>query len=319
MQRFRNILVVVEDESRHEAAVACALRLARETGARLTFLDVAGGPPGAIERLLAALPDGVGARIEAQSRAEMVARVEALASGAREAGVEAAAAVDEGTAYVAIIRRVLRDGHDLVLKGQHTGASRLAGSYRGPDLHLMRKCPCPVWIVQDDTAAAVRRILACIDPDTGEGDEARRELNRLVLDLSRALATRDRASVDVLAVWRVEGEGLLRSGRYELVPGEVDRIVERERLQSLARLEAALAEVPADGLVRNVLHLKGVPGDVIPEHARQAGIDTIVMGTVGRTGIAGVVIGNTAETILGRVGCSVVAVKPPGFVSPVTL
>jgi len=43
------------------------------------------------------------------------------------------------------------------------------------------------------------------------------------------------------------------------------------------------------------------------------------MGTVGRTGIPGLIMGNTAESILNNIGCSVLAVKPPGFVSPVTL
>jgi hypothetical protein len=43
------------------------------------------------------------------------------------------------------------------------------------------------------------------------------------------------------------------------------------------------------------------------------------MGTVARTGIAGLLIGNTAEAILEQVQCSVLAVKPPGFVSPVKL
>lgn len=45
-------------------------------------------------------------------------------------------------------------------------------------------------------------------------------------------------------------------------------------------------------------------------------INLLVMGTLARTGIRGVLIGNTAEKILDQVRCSVVAVKPPGFVSP---
>jgi nucleotide-binding universal stress UspA family protein len=43
------------------------------------------------------------------------------------------------------------------------------------------------------------------------------------------------------------------------------------------------------------------------------------MGTVARIGIPGLLIGNTAETILDQLDCSVLAVKPPGFVSPVAL
>jgi nucleotide-binding universal stress UspA family protein len=37
------------------------------------------------------------------------------------------------------------------------------------------------------------------------------------------------------------------------------------------------------------------------------------MGTISRTGFPGVTIGNTAETILQSVTCSVLAVKPDGF------
>jgi hypothetical protein len=43
------------------------------------------------------------------------------------------------------------------------------------------------------------------------------------------------------------------------------------------------------------------------------------MGTVARTGIAGFVMGNTAEMMLRQLRGSVLAVKPPGFVTPVTL
>jgi nucleotide-binding universal stress UspA family protein len=43
------------------------------------------------------------------------------------------------------------------------------------------------------------------------------------------------------------------------------------------------------------------------------------MGTVARTGISGFFIGNTAEDVLNQVNCSVMAVKPEGFVTPVKL
>jgi nucleotide-binding universal stress UspA family protein len=47
--------------------------------------------------------------------------------------------------------------------------------------------------------------------------------------------------------------------------------------------------------------------------------DLVVMGTVARTGIPGFIIGNTAETILNQIDGSVLAIKPRGFVTPVTL
>ena len=73
-----------------------------------------------------------------------------------------------------------------------------------------------------------------------------------------------------------------------------------------------------DDLVR-VMHIKDVPADIVIEHAASERIDSLVMGTLARTGIAGLVNGDTVKTVLSRLNCSVLAVKPGGFVSPVTL
>ena len=46
-------------------------------------------------------------------------------------------------------------------------------------------------------------------------------------------------------------------------------------------------------------------------------VDTIVMGTLSKRSLVGVYIGSTAERVLARLDCSVLAVKPEGFVTPV--
>lgn len=56
-----------------------------------------------------------------------------------------------------------------------------------------------------------------------------------------------------------------------------------------------------------------------PELAGKFQVDCVVMGTVARTGLLGLFMGNTAETIPDQLECSVLAIKPPGFVTPVTL
>jgi nucleotide-binding universal stress UspA family protein len=63
--------------------------------------------------------------------------------------------------------------------------------------------------------------------------------------------------------------------------------------------------------------LEGEAGHLIPELATAKEVELIVMGTVSRTGVAGLLIGNTAERILHQVDCSVLTVKPDGFVTPV--
>ena len=56
---------------------------------------------------------------------------------------------------------------------------------------------------------------------------------------------------------------------------------------------------------------------MIPRLASSQQVDLIVMGTVCLTGLPGLFIGNTAENVLQQVDCSVLTVKPGGFVSPV--
>ena len=62
---------------------------------------------------------------------------------------------------------------------------------------------------------------------------------------------------------------------------------------------------------------RGEHDDIIPEFVVAEGIDLVVMGTVAQSGIAGMLIGNTAERVLRKLPCSVLAVKPEGFTSPV--
>jgi nucleotide-binding universal stress UspA family protein len=65
--------------------------------------------------------------------------------------------------------------------------------------------------------------------------------------------------------------------------------------------------------------IQGSAKQVIPQTAVSVEADLVVMGTLARAGVSGFFIGNTAETILEQLRCSVLAIKPPGFISPVTL
>ena len=94
---------------------------------------------------------------------------------------------------------------------------------------------------------------------------------------------------------------------------KLDRSNEEEHLNWFDEL---LAMVPLDGLNIQRHMLKGDASDLIPRLALRKGIDVIVMGTVCRAGVPGLFIGNTAEKVLRHVSCSVLTIKPEGFVSP---
>jgi universal stress protein E len=62
-----------------------------------------------------------------------------------------------------------------------------------------------------------------------------------------------------------------------------------------------------------------LPDEGIHKFLLEHPIDLVAMGTIGRKGLMGVMIGNTAERILPELSCSLLAVKPKDFVSPIHL
>jgi nucleotide-binding universal stress UspA family protein len=104
---------------------------------------------------------------------------------------------------------------------------------------------------------------------------------------------------------------------------EVNSYVDRARRDCANKLELLVSKMTklvgkdAVNYLRPKLHLvKGMPEKEIPLLAKQQLADLVVMGTVARTGIPGFIVGNTAESILEQVHCSVLAIKPDGFKSP---
>ena len=83
------------------------------------------------------------------------------------------------------------------------------------------------------------------------------------------------------------------------------------------RMDAVRESLQADG-IRIQVHLsRGTPWKEVGRTARDVAADLIAMGTVGRSGIKGLLLGNTAEKVLGTCDCSILTVKPDGFVSPI--
>ena len=97
---------------------------------------------------------------------------------------------------------------------------------------------------------------------------------------------------------------------------ELDQMIENEKTSHRKSLEKLLkkAEIKANYKIH---HLKGEPDDKIPLFIEKNKIDLLIMGTVARTGISGFIIGNTAEGLLQNISCSMFALKPQGFISPI--
>jgi nucleotide-binding universal stress UspA family protein len=243
--------------------------------------------------------------------------------------IEIEARVLIGMPFLEIIREILRNAHDLVIKC-HESQDWLNRLFSSDDKHLLRKCPCPVWMVQPQAGKCFDRILAAVDVDDSYPSKelkTRQALNETVIELASSLAVSEFAELHIVHAWEAIGECALRHGAFMQWPeNEVNAYIDQAHLHHTELLDTLIKKVStklgedAVDYIKPQLHMpKGSASKVIPELTKELHADCIVMGTVARTGVPGLFMGNTAETILDQLDCSVLAIKPPGFVTPVTL
>ena len=324
MKRFNNFLRVLDQAKPCALLVERAVAVAENSQANLQVVAV-------VPKLVLAsgLPlDGpVTMDLKARFVADQTDKLEALAAPFR-GRLPIGTKVLTGTPFLEVVREVLRGAHDLVIRAAENPGwlGRLLGS---DDMHLLRKCPSPVWLVRCEAPTPYRRMLAAVDVDDSyapEELETRHALNREVVELASVLALSEFAELHVASVWDAIGESFLRGAFMHTSDEGVAAYVEHARQRNSNRLDALVGELiellgkDAAGYLQPKTHLvKGSARREIPMLARRLQVDLVVMGTVARTGIPGLIMGNTAEAILAQIDCSVLAIKPPGFVTPVSL
>lgn len=322
MKRFKNILFVREASANNQAALKRTLTLAENNQANLTVVDIVEDAPTS----LSAIPKGYSANTLLQAileeRQEQLAQLTATLNHKMAVNT----VILQGIPYLEIIRKILRDNYDLVVKPISHNVGIKDRLFGGTDLHLLRKCPVPVWLMNVTQNNKIEKILAAVDVAHENERSDSDALSLKVLDLSSSLALSEFSELHIAHAWQAFGENILRSGRVNISDQEVDNYVHEEELQHRNWVEALfrrtvtpLGEEALNYLTPQIHLLNGEAADVISQLTQDLRIDLIVMGTVARTGIPGFFMGNTAETILENIDCSVLAVKPEGFVSPVTL
>lgn len=310
MKRFSNILFVTEFNVDDTRALTQAIKLAENNQARFTMV-------GAVD-LGYSLTNRRHRESIVCDYEERLAALTAMA-GQRIGHIESQLLI--GKPFIEIIREVLRNDRDLIVKSlAHRGLVTVGGT----DKKLLRKSPCPVWIINPAEEHGYRKILLALDYEPDNPESA--PLNRQLVEMAASLALSEFAELHIVHAWRLEHEAFFRSARSGLTRKEVDLMLADEENRRRSWLEQLTNDfcrplgVDAADVFKPSFHLiQGHAEDVVPKFASELDAQLVVMGTVGRTGIPGFVIGNTAESILNSIDCSVMAVKPSGFKSPVTL
>lgn len=308
MRRFKNILVVAEqDNGQTRSLLNTAIDLARNNGAALTVAAVVDEIP----KRRRFLQRG-NRRIDLQDLM-IESKTAELKEATPQTDLPVHYDVMSGIPYLKIIERVNIYGHDLVLTVPMPAIRKVGLGSSSTTMHLLRKCPVPVW-VHSPLATTADALLVAIGP---LGD-ATFDLNIRLLELASSLARLSDSELHVVHAWRLEGETMLKSPRLAYSTDEIDEMGREIRETAELSVQALLDELGEAGRGARIHVRKGHAGDVIPDVIDQVNPSAIVMGTVARSGIPGLIIGNTAERVLVAADRSVLAVKPNGFVSPVS-
>ena len=228
------------------------------------------------------------------------------------------------------ILKVVDDWHcDLVIKLADPSGAFARNQLTGNDLALLRKCPVPILMMADrgQLPSFSGKIMVAID--AGNPEEGATELNQRLLQYGMYIATQEQAELHCVSVWDLPvGKRALRilsdEELYELQETTRKRYRRRQtELMSEFGIECGNGENGSDGgnkEEQNKVHmhlLKGQPSHEIQRLANELEVDLIVMGTLGRQSQS-LMIGNTAENILNGIYCSILAVKPEDYISPLS-
>jgi nucleotide-binding universal stress UspA family protein len=300
MHQFNKLLIALDTRLEGHPLAELGPAVARSNASAVTVVDAV-PEVSWLARIVGSELD----KLRSEARAGVEAKVNELASLFTSQGVASEAKLLDGTAWLAITNEAKGGDYDLVMASEREGEDQANGFLGRTARRLLRNCPLPLWLVPAGASPEVRHVLACVD--TGSENSVDSELNDRVYRLAASIAEQQGARLSLLHAWDMEDELVLRA---RLRPPAVESFLKKARDYRAHLLDRFLQQYNAS-LDDDHIHLcKGAPEDVVSEFCSKHTVDLVVMGTVARSGLAGVVLGNTAERILEKITSPVLAVKP---------
>lgn len=302
---YRNLLVATDFSESAKSALEAACWLARQFGSKLKLAHVTRD----VFESLAVMGYGTGweptvdelTSLQKQLRQDAEQRLLALKGEYRDSAIDIQTEVMSGVPFAEILRAVSDEGIDLVVagtRGLSTFKRVLIGSTA---TKLARLCPCPVWIARSQGPVGLKSILVPLDFSAA---------SERALSQAAVLAAAAGATLHLLHVYDTDDlHGMLPLS--EETRAELAQWRRRARRAALERLQHSLESVSDEhGLTAAIHVVQGTPWKVICATAKRLAADLIVVGSVGRSGIPGMLVGNTAERVLHACESSLLVVKP---------
>lgn len=205
-------------------------------------------------------------------------------------------------AYEAAIRVMAEDDYDLVIRSAASHHSLLDRILPHEDWNLLRHAPGPVLLVKKHQQQHNHSILCAIDAtskDPGHG-----AINDNILAYGEQFADILSSQLHLMNAYPISSIAfsMLPSAS---TPNDLNTYLQKHHLTACERYARRY------NIEEEHLHLtEGEPGDAIVDLGRNLDVDLIILGTVARSGMKAILLGNTAEQVVEQTDADVLAVKP---------
>lgn len=305
---IRRILVAIKDpRAAAFPAAEKAAQLARSLNAKLCLFHAIVSPLYAESLLFDGPPLPQLSESVKTASARSVAR---LAASLCVGGLEVTTATEwDFPPQDAVIRAAIRFQADLVVVECHRATHPFPWFLHFTDWDLVRSCPLPVLLVKGPKAYRGASVLAAVDPTHAHVKSA--DLDEEILRYGAGLATALGGALHAVHACNQK----------------IDESPSERNGHTLAQGGAAAAvKVVLEPLLRHLRvpperqhFIEGTPAQVISRATRDLGAQILVMGTMARSGLKRVLIGNTAEQLLEGLSCDVLVLKPARFGRPISV
>ncbi|MEH6551600.1 MAG: universal stress protein [Pseudomonadales bacterium] len=188
-------------------------------------------------------------------------------------------------------------GYDLVIKTGHRSEKLF---YTPTDWSLIRQLPCALLLASDHKWKSRANVLATVD--AGSSDEKQLKINSAVLQGASQWAQYH--STELHVAYSIP----IAKPLTELDIVHPSEVMNKKGERAKADLADCLQK---NNISHDISHVSaGDPATEIPRIANSIKADLVVMGSVGRTGIKGLLLGNTAEKVLKNLRTDVLIIKP---------
>lgn len=267
---LEKLLLATDRSAYSEGAVREAIKFAKTCSSRLTVMSVLETNPEY---------ETIGSKFFEQEEKEAKSHLESVKIRAAKEGIDCdTALLESDSPDRAIVDLATQNKVDMIVIGRR-GRKGLAKALMGEvAAKIIAHAPCKVLLVPKAAQIEYRNILVATDGST-----------HAIAAVNEAIAIAKRCGSHIIALSAMREES--------------------ERTEAMKFANEAAETAKTGGVSAEAVTPLGRSFNAIIETAGGRGVDLIVMGTYGKTGLKKFLMGSSTEKVIGAAGCAVLVVK----------